>query len=439
MNIAVIGAGWAGLSAAWTLKQAGIKATVYEAAPLAGGRARRVDDAQMGPIDNGQHLLIGAYTETVRLIETLHPDRKIDSLLMRMPLQIENASGSFSLRMPALPSPIHALVGLLNTRGLNLTERWYALRMTISLKAQKWCCPATQTVDELLDRFKQNTHIKKNLWYPLCLATLNTPPDIASGQLFLNVLRDSLDAPQNHSDLIIPRVDLSALWPEKAAEQLSMRYRHIVRKVDIGHDKVTIDNESFDACIIATPPYAVARILESSIHTKQLDMLLAQLKAFSYRPIATLTLQLAQNWRLPLPMMMLDENISCGHYGQWVFERAEPNQLTIVVSDAQDFLKHERETFVNNIAGQIRQQVGLRLKNCGVMPAVVSHRLIVEKRASFSAIPGLFRPTNKTAWSRLSLAGDWTDTGYPAVLEGAVRSGKHAATVILENMGMQFK
>ena len=106
------------------------------------------------------------------------------------------------------------------------------------------------------------------------------------------------------------------------------------------------------------------------------------------------------------------------------------------MSDAADYLKHERASFVDNIASQIREQVqrhpNSRRSSQPPMPAIRSHRLIVEKRATFAAVPGLQRPSNQSPWPRLSLAGDWTDTGYPAVLEGAVRSGKLAASTLIE-------
>jgi squalene-associated FAD-dependent desaturase len=431
VKIAVIGAGWAGLAAAHALKLTGLTPTVFEAAPLPGGRARRVDDQTMGAIDNGQHLLIGAYTETLKLIHQLQPHRDEESLFLRSPLRLESANGKFCLHAPRLPSPLHALYALLSAKGLNLSQRWHALQMIATCKLKQWRSADLQTVEQLLDCYHQNTVLRQYLWHPLCLATLNTPPQQACAQLFLNVLRDSLDAPAKHSDLIVPRVDLTALWPALAAEGMDMRYRHIVREVLVASDHVSVDTERFDACVIAVPPYAVSRILRTTTHSEPFSLMQSQLQLFTYRPIATLTLQLKQDWQLPRPVMMLDENPALGHYGQWVFERKEKNQLTVVVSDAEDFLKHERNNFVRNIAEQIRQQVSQHALANTQMPDVTAHRLIVEKRATFNAIPGLARPANKTIWPRLTLAGDWTDTGYPAVLEGAVRSGQRAAAVLL--------
>lgn len=432
MNVAVIGAGWTGLAAALALRDAGVHCTVFEAAPLPGGRARRVDDKNMGAIDNGQHLMLGAYTQTLKLIRSLNPGVPEAELLLRLPLQLESASGEFRMRAPTVMAPLHGLLAIMWAHGLSIRDKWYAIRMVTSLRKQHWSCPPLQTVSQLLNRHHQTSAAILRLWQPLCLASLNTPIEQACAQLFLNVLRDSLDAPAAASDMLVPRVDLTRLWPAAAAQQLMMRYRHIVSEVLIDTQHVEVDGESFEACIIATPPYAASRILRVTHNPQALDILQQQLQAFTYRPIATLTMQLEQDWRMPCPLMMLDEFPEKGHYGQWVFACAASNQLTIVVSDASDFLKHDRQTFVAGIAQQIREQIARHPRAGHPMPAVLAHRLIVEKRATFSAEPGVLRPANSTAWPRLALAGDWTDTGYPAVLEGAVQSGQAAARAVIE-------
>ncbi len=138
MKVAVVGAGWAGLAAAVALKSTGASVTVFEAAPLAGGRARRVDDLHMGAIDNGQHLLLGAYTETLALVRHLHPGRSVGELLQRAPLHLESADGQFCLKAANAPAPFHTLWGLLNARGLSWQERWQATRMMVALKQKQW-------------------------------------------------------------------------------------------------------------------------------------------------------------------------------------------------------------------------------------------------------------------------------------------------------------
>lgn len=439
MKLAVVGAGWAGLSAAVTLKSFGADVTVFEAAPITGGRARRVDDTQMGAIDNGQHLLLGAYTETLALMQILHPQQSTHEFIFRQALHLESADGVFRLRAPALIAPFHTLAGLLNAKGLTWQDRWRALSMMLALKRNHWQALPMTSVAQLLNQHQQSARICQYLWTPLCLASLNTATAEACAQLFLNVLRDSLDAPRAHSDMLIPKVDLTTLWPQAAADTVTMRYRHIVREITPTAAAVIIDGEGFEGCILATPPYACARILKPEAPTEQSDQLLRQLNAFCYRAIATLTLQLDSNWELPQPIMLLDEDAARGHLGQWVFKRPQTSdQFSVVISDAEDFLKHDRAQFIERIGAQIREQTqrhpSLRHTRHGSMPAIKTHRLIVEKRATFAAVPGLQRPTNQSPWPRLSLAGDWTDTGYPAVLEGAVRSGKQAAQILMTNL-----
>jgi predicted NAD/FAD-dependent oxidoreductase len=222
-----------------------------------------------------------------------------------------------------------------------------------------------------------------------------------------------------------------------------------VRDVRATASGIEVDGEHFDACVVAIPPYAAARVLfnpsaseDASSQQMQLPRqseaaLQSVLKGFEYRAIATLALELEDDWRLPHNMMMLDEDPTRGHVGQWVFNRlGHDKQLAVVISDASDYLKHDRESFVKAIATQIREQSAKHPDNLKAMPAVKYQRLIVEKRATFDAVPGLARPSNQSPWPRIALAGDWTDTGYPAVLEGAVRSGLGAAALLKSTLNL---
>ena len=436
MNVAVIGAGWAGLAAAVALKQSGAQVTVFEASGTPGGRARGVTDLQLGTIDNGQHLMLGAYTESLALIKQLSPNRAEHELLLRLPLTLESADGSFRLRAPQLIAPFHLVWALSFARGLTISERASALRMAGSIRLKGWQALANQSVRALLDQYKQSDTLIRKVWEPLCLAALNTPLEQACAQLFLNVLRDGLGGTRSDSDLIVPRVDLSTLWPTVAAQHVTMRVRHIVRTLQIHADGVDVDHERFDACVLAVPPYAARRILAECLDDRNaaITALRQRLEGFDYRAIATLTLQLEKSWSIPVPMMMLDENSASHQYGQWIFRRPDhSDQVTVVVSDAPDLLKIDRDVLVEAISTQIRTQCQRHPNAIDTLPPVIHHRLIVEKRATFDARVGLHRPSTTTPWPRLTLAGDWTDTGYPAVLEGAVRSGLRAAKILLQN------
>jgi len=432
LKVAVVGAGWAGLASAVALVEAGHEVTVFEASPTPGGRARGIADEQLGMLDNGQHLLLGAYSACLALIAHLNPGRQQRELLARIPLHLESADGSFRLRPPALPAGLNVLVGLWSARGLSLHDKWAATRMMVHLRRLNWLTDSDQTVQTMLTHYQQPEKLTRQLWTPLCLAALNTPIHQASAQLFLNVLRDSLGGQSSQSDLIIPKVDLSTLWPAAAAHQVEMRYRHIVRNIHVASECVEIDAERFDACIAAIPPYALARTLTTEADPLASAALKQALQAFTYNAIATLTLKLERPWRLPQPLLLLDEDPAQGYFGQWVFKR-EPyaDQLTVVISASDDHLRSDRDNFVASIARQISSQVSIRSDEPQAMPRVIHHKLIIEKRATFVAKPNLIRPGVSTAWPRLFLAGDFTDTGYPAVLEGAVRSGQAAAKQLI--------
>jgi squalene-associated FAD-dependent desaturase len=431
VKLAVVGAGWAGLSAAVALRDAGCAVTVYEAGRTPGGRARRVPhEGGVLPFDNGQHILLGAYTDTLALMRRLGRDPR--RLFLRQPLRLSSLDGSFRLAAPRLPAPWHAAVAILSAHGLSWRDGYAVMRSMRSLRASNWTVPAGETVAQMLGRLAQPGEAIRLLWEPLCLAALNTPVAQACAQLFTHVLRDSLAGRREASDMLLPRVDLSELWPDTAAAMCAMRYGHTVKTVDPGVDGVAVDGERYDAAVVALPPAATARVLEQGAARG----LAAGLADMPHAPIATLTLRLAGPWRLPQPMMMLHDDPAAGHDGQWVFDRARlagqsdgPGEIAIVASAAMRLAQRDRTHAIDALTAQVRQQAAKG--GLPAMPTVDHASLLIDKRATFLALPGLPRAAQATAWRTLALAGDWTDTGYPGVLEGAVRSGQRAAAWVI--------
>ena len=427
-HIAVVGAGWAGLAAAIELQRLGHRVTVLEVRHEPGGRARQLPPSRFqAPLDNGQHLLLGAYHATLRLMRQLgcSPETR----LWRMPLTLRSTDGEFQLRTPRLPAPWHALAGLAFARGLSAAERWAAVRLVWWLRQRNWHPEDTLTVAELMTRHRQPFALTRKLWAPLCLAALNTPIELACAQMFAHVLRDSLDGAANDSDLLLPRTDLSQLWPQAAAARLDMRYGQLVRSLQPGVDDIRVDGATYDAAVLAVPPYMVSRMIAALPGSAPL---LESLGAFSYAPIATLTLQFTSAMpALTQPILMLREDHDRGHIGQWVFDRtrllsldpARP-ELTVVASQHPALFELSRSELMQRLRTQLSEQLAL--------PPVAEAELIIEKRGTFESRPGLARPGHLTPWPRLALAGDYTDTDYPAVLEGAVRSGLGAATALHE-------
>ena len=436
MKAAVIGAGWAGLAACAALRDAGAQVTVFEAGRTPGGRARRVVHPEFGGhLDNGQHILLGAYDQTLALMRRL--GRNPATLLMRRSLRLSSLDGQFRLSAPALPAPLHAAVALLTARGLSWNSRFAAVRLIYGLKKMAWHPPRDWTVAQLMAHFQQPEPLIRCVWEPLCLAALNTPLDEASATLYARILQDSLNGDRHNSDLLLPCVDLSALWPDAVALHATMRYGATVRHLVPSAHGVDVNRERFDTAVLAVPPSVAARLLEDALVDANTPGLLKALQAFDYMPIATLNLRLASPWPLPEPMMQLREDKTRGHFGQWIFDRSRLTrsspgaELAIVTSAAHDLAEDDRDAIIANLTAQVAEQAARHPSRLPAMPAIEAAELFIEKRATFAAVPGLKRPLNTTPWPTLALAGDWTDTGYPGVLEGAVRSGLKAAQVLL--------
>lgn len=454
MKLAVVGAGWAGLSAAVQAAGLGHQVTVFEASHTLGGRARAVVSPKLETrIDNGQHIMLGAYEDTFALMRRLGIDT--EAMLKREALTFESADGSFRLHVPRLPAPLHLLVALISAKGLFLREKWQLLRCMHTLQAQRWQIGPDITVDAWLDRQQQSNRVRALFWQPLCIAALNTPVTQACAQLFANVLRDSIGSTPKACEAVLSRVDLSTLWPDRVEHmswpsngKIEIRRGSVVTRLELNATTPKIHAEDFDAAIIACNVPSTRRLLGTlPVRPDQHDAvpsLMDCLAAFRYIPIATVTFELASPWNLGRSMYQLHEDRAAKHYGQWLFNcrafmqpsshndsgagpnAATPNLVHIVISDAEQAMAEGEAALVQAIEAQLRIQT----RRFGIMPAVTRHELIAEKRATFAAVPGLKRPGNNTPWSRVWLAGDWTDTGYPAVLEGAVRSGRDAARAV---------
>lgn len=437
-KVAVIGGGWAGCAAAVELADAGYRVTLFEASRTLGGRARMVEfDGRR--LDNGQHILLGAYGETMRLLR--HLGIESESALLRLPLQMrypKNCDGMDFLT-PRLPAPFHMLVGLLRASGLAREDKLALARFSTTARWMGWQLNTDCSVSELLDRFDQTSRLTQLMWRPLCIAALNTPPERASAQIFLNVLRDSLGANRAASDMLIPRVDLSALFPHAAAtyiEQHSgtirygMQVKHLSPtnsgwRISMHVDEVVSDEE-FDAIVVATQPAQAANLLRKLLDTKLLDSL-------RYEPITTCYLQYDETVRLDQPFFALSDDAATGQWGQFVFDRGQldPMQaglLSVVVSASADAIASGHEALAEMIAQQLAVSLGQP-----ELAAPKWTKVITEKRATFSCTPALSRPENRTGRKGLLLAGDYTASNYPATLESAVRSGVSAAHCLMND------
>ena len=423
-RVAVIGAGWSGLAAALEATSLGAAVTLFEMAPAAGGRARDLDAGSNDGLDNGQHICIGAYAETLRLMAAVGVAE--GDAFLRTPLRLVDARGE-GLRLPSGSAMPAFVRGVLRRRGWSWRERIALLRAAGAWARGGFACSPQATVAELAATLPPA--VRRELIEPLCVAALNTPADAASGAVFLRVLRDALAAGRGASDLLLPRRGLSALLPAPALARLDaagarIRLGHRVERLErmaTADGRWLLDGEGFDAVVVA------ASAVESSRLVAPHDAAwAARAAALRYEPIVTVYARRA-GARLPEPMLLLPADDA--RPAQFVFDRGRlggpEGLLAFVVSGAAGWV--ERGLAATEAATLTQAHGELAAHLDGPLEPV---RTIVEKRATFRCTPGLDRPPAAIA-PGLAAAGDFVAGPYPATLEGAVRSGVAAARSLL--------
>ena len=432
--VVIVGGGWAGLSAAITLTRQQVPVLLLESARQLGGRARSVRFGET-VLDNGQHLMIGAYQSLLSLLQEIGQD--LDEVLLREPLSLmtfHKGKASLQFHTPRLPAPLHLLSAILFARGLGLNDRLQALRFGRHLRTLYISPGEDISVQALLHSEKQTPVMIQRLWEPLCVAMLNTPIAEASARLFLRTLKDAFLHMNRYCDLLFSRVELGNLLPVPAAAWLEKRSAQIclgerVTGLSVSNPSklsVHIGNREQPArqIILATPPVISRRLMSHHRHLKSLCRHLEQLGC---EPVITLYLQYPDSVSLPQPMVGIEDGLA-----QWLFDRricGQPGMIAVVISARGTHTILDNATLAERIIREIAETFP-------AWPAPSEQQVIREKRATFSSRTGIdaIRPGNRTPARGLWLAGDYTDTGLPATLEGAVRSGVNCANAIIETL-----
>lgn len=432
LKVAIIGAGWAGLAAAVSATKAGHNATVYEASSAIGGRARAINsikqitlpDGTPVNLDNGQHILIGAYTETLRLMRLV--GIKPQEMLLNLPMTLQFPDG-LGLKFGSIwPTPFDALGAILSAQGWTGADKRTLLGTALGWQFKGFTCAADLSVAALCQNLSPK--VKAELIEPLCVSALNTPADRACAQVFLRVLRDALFGIQGGSRLLLPKVDLSALFPDAAALWLRRRggkvqVRHRIQLIRQHPNGWLVDDTIFDAVILANTASNSAQTLINSALTA------TETVAFKMREWADTSLALqfeaiatvyAWHSEAKLTQPMLSLRSGAHNPAQFVFDRGQlggpAGLLAFVVSASEG----ERATLEQQVLAQAKLQLDMDL-----LPV----QTVVEKRATFACTPNLRRPPTRIAAGLLA-CGDHCAGPYPATLEGAVRSGVAAAQAL---------
>jgi squalene-associated FAD-dependent desaturase len=427
LRVAVVGAGWSGLAAAVHATVSGAQVSLFDMARDAGGRARSTPHEQAdgwGQLDNGQHILIGAYRDTLDVMRQVGADP--EQLLHRLPLTLAYPDGS-GLRLPpgrAVPAFVR---GVLGWSALPWPARWGLLRLAVAWRLAGFVCPSGMTVAQLCASAPPQVYAE--LIEPLCVAALNTPAHQASAQVLLNVLRDALFGPPGAADLLLPRAPLSELLPAPALRwlgaqgadvALGRRVQNLVRHA--GHWQV--DGQPFDRVILACSAAEAARLAAAIAPGWA-----ARTGAIGYQPIMTVWLK-APGAHWPQPMLALRAGPdSPAQFGFDLGALGGPAQVyALVISGAEAWVARGAA----QTAEAVQRQLQAACAGTSLWPTRGVDMVAVrsEKRATFACTPALDRPDPFIA-PGLWAAGDYIAGPYPATLEGAVRSGRAAAQAAL--------
>jgi squalene synthase HpnD len=432
-KVVVLGAGYAGLTAALELTLRGHDVTLVEGRALLGGRAHSFVDPKSGLVlDNGQHVLMGCYHETLRLLDQLGVRNRLYSPpSLAVPFVSEKGE---SILVANAPEPLHLLSALLGYRELSAADKFSAVKLAVRLRlGQK--PHAHETVEAWMRRWKQTPNMIRALWEPLCIAALNEPVATASAELFATVIRRSFLASAADSTILLSRVGLSELFAPEIKRLLEM-CRGTVRQqapvTSLSFEKGAVseiklgDGSSLkpEVVVSALPWHVLRGLLPAE------SKLAHACEQIQDAPIVSLHLWLDRPILKEPFVGLLDSPV------HWVFSRdyiqgADPTQeghvITAVVSGARDL--------IDKTGPELEELTMKELKRLlpGAREAKVLHRMVYKARsATFAATPETepLRPEATTEWANLWLAGDWTNTGLPATIEGAILSGQRAACAV---------
>lgn len=443
-RVTIIGGGFAGLAAGVELARRGVAVVICEARPRLGGRAYSFrDEASGNVVDNGQHAMMGCYTETLAFLGRIAASRKVVRQRNMRVDMVDVRRGSGTIACPPFPAPFHMLGGVLRYRLLTPGERLRALTAGVRLLAMRRrrdARLATTTVAALLAELGQSANACASFWYPVATATLNEVPERAAAAPFAEVLARAFFGSRADSTFVLPAVGLSELYTDDARRYVEARGGRIechapVVRLTLDEGRVAgvelRDGRQIpaDACISAVPPRALGPLLPDAARPSGLD-------AFETSPIVSIHL-----W-YDRPVLTGTFVGLVGTTTQWLFDRSAltgegvangQRCVSAVVSADRALAAREPDEIAATVAADVRATQPL------ARAARLLHTVVVkEKQATIATTPAALRlrPRPETAIPNLALAGDWTDTGLPPTIESAVLSGHRAASLIETRLGV---
>jgi squalene-associated FAD-dependent desaturase len=437
VDVVVVGAGCAGLSAATALAEAGMRVVLVEARPVLGGRTfATVDQATGEPVDNGQHVLLGCYHDTLAYLRRIGSAALVSVQSTLRVAIVEGVDQWSELRCPGLPPPLNLVAGVLGWSALAWRDRLSVLGLARAFSTSR-PVPRHQTVREWLAAHGQAPRLCDLLWEPLAVAALNQSIDTATAATFVEVVRRMLGPGPDDAALVLPAASLTRTFIDPAAalvERLGGEVRSGGAARAVFRDGRAIGVELKGAyvaapAVVSAVPWHALEGLCGDGAPEGLGATIAGAAAMRSCPIVTANLWFDRPV-LTEPFVGLP-----GRAFQWAFDRrhvtpGESTYISMVCSGADQVVDLANDAIVGKAHAELRRAV----------PAVAGAQLlrgtaVRERRATFSLAAGEpARPATATPVPGFFMAGDWIDTGLPATIESAVVSGHRAARAVLALM-----
>jgi hydroxysqualene dehydroxylase len=443
VDVAIIGGGLSGLAAAVELALSGVDVALFERSPKLGGRCYSYVDVKTGDVvDNGQHVLLGAYHNALRYLklvgtrEFLHEESGL-VLPFHHPRK-----GRGLFESSSLPKPFHLTTGMLKFKLLSFRERQKLLKVGLELNRLNDALEkrlSSLTIEQWLTSLNQSDEAKRSLWYPIAISAMNELPHRASALLFALSLRAAFLGKKSDSGFLIPTIGQTDLYVAGAEKIFHKEKTKVFLNTEIqslaiaGSRAVGLrlkGNKTVSAnyVISAVPYYSLYNLLPQKLCKEKPFV---DLHKFESSPIVSIHLWFDKDF-MDVPYIgLIDRKV------QWVFnrrkimqkERQPTGYISTVISGAHDVVDLSKDDLVKIALCELNE----------VFPdsrhARLVHSIVIkEKRATFSPTNEVesLRPSVETSILNFFLAGDWTNTGLPPTIEGAVLSGFHAARLVTE-------
>jgi hydroxysqualene dehydroxylase len=419
----VIGGGIAGLTSAAYLTKQNIKVTLFESSPKPGGRAYSFTDKKSNDIlDNGQHILMGCYSDTINFLRLIGAE---NNFIYQKRLTVNYLKAGFKLfklKSGPLFYPFNLLTGLLNFNAINVRDRLSLIRFMIKLPFTSHQKLIKKSVREWLIEEKQSNESISSLWEIIAIGALNTNIDRASAFMFREILMKIFFNGSFASTIILPKYGLTESYVNDAKNFIvnsggEIRTSYPVKQFDVVNNKIVAIKtpektiKDFDYVISAVPFYALNKIYPELFLDDDIDL--------EYSSILNVYIWLKNN---PLKEQFYGLINSPVH---WIFNKG--THINLVISDADYLMDKTSDDIYKLCVNELTRYTKIMDSD------IIHYKILKEKRATVASSNNTVfnRPSSKTRISNLFLAGDWTDTGLPSTIESAVKSGRIAAEFVL--------